>query len=194
MNKKIAITLLVLCIVYMAIFYVIKFIFPELLLLQIKDPNIIAFGEFFLKSKWYEYGLNLVSTFIVFYLFVCASRGRFSINFKQLIYIFVATIINAVTTIFVPSIMIHTSTSLMLLLSLLCGGEFAYCSISFAVYGYASQFLFKIRGFETVIGYVTPATGVVLGTECWVWLLIFALIFKLREDNKNGTLCTTISR
>lgn len=194
MNKKIAITLLVLCIVYMAIFYVIKFIFPELLLLQIKDPNIIAFGEFFLKSKWYEYGLNLFTAFITFYLFVCASRGKFTLNFKEFLIVFIASVVNAVTTILFPEIMVHTSTSIMFLASMLCGGTLNYSTISFVVYGYASQFLLQIRGFETVIQYFTPATGIIFSLECWVWLIIFALIFKLREDNKNGTLCTTIHR
>ena len=46
MNIKIAKTMLILCIVYIVAFYILKFIFPEQLLLVVTDPNILKVGQF----------------------------------------------------------------------------------------------------------------------------------------------------
>lgn len=193
MNNRIAKTFLILSCVYMAIFYVIKFAFPQYLLLQITDPNIVAFGKFIGGSKILTFIFTLITNYITFYLFACSSRGSFKINKMEFLYIFVCALINKVVGMFLPSLAVHTSTSLLFVLAILCKGNFVYTTISFIVYGYASQFLLTIRGFETIIQFVSVATGVVLGVECWVWLIIFTLIFKIREEKKYG-LRTTLHR
>lgn len=192
MNIKIAKTLLVLNIVYIIAFYIIKFMFPDFLLLQITDPNVLKLGSFIESSKVISEIYYFLSTFLTFYLFTCASTGKFKRKWYELIYIAVAVIINNLTTDFFPELCVHTSTSLMFLLALLCKGKMLYSVPAFVIYGYLSQFLFSIRGFETIILNINIASGIILGLECYVWLFLFSLLFYLKESKDNGKNSTTI--
>lgn len=191
MNLKIAKTLLVLSILYIVGFYVIKFIFPDFLLLQITDPNILNFGRFVESNKIFLFAYYGITGFITFYLFLSASRGSFKINLKDLIIIILCNIVNILVTTFLPDLMVHTSTSLMFILSWLCKGKIQYAVPTFVTYGYCSQFLFSIRGFETIITKINVASSLVMGLECWMWMFLFAILFYLKEK-KNGLCSTTI--
>lgn len=192
MNIKIAKTLLILNIVYIVAFYIIKFAFPDFLLLQITDPNVLKLGSFIESNAVVLEIYYCLSTFVTFYLFVCASRGSFKINWKHLIYLVVAVAINELISIYLPTLAVHTSTSLMLLLALLCKGKMYYAVPAFITYGYLSQFLFSIRGFETIISNINVASSFILGLECWVWLFLFSLLFYLKE--KKNASSTTIPK
>lgn len=194
MNIKIAKTLLILNIVYIVAFYIIKFAFPDFLLLQITDPNVLKLGSFIESSEVWLQIYYFLSTFLTFYLFVCASTGKFKRKWYELIYIAVAVIINRLVTDFLPELCVHTSTSLMFLLALLCKSKMQYAVPAFVIYGYLSQFLFSIRGFETIILKINIASGFVLGLECYVWLFLFSLLFYLKESKKNGKYSTTIPK
>lgn len=194
MNIKIAKTLLTLSIIYIVGFYVIKFIFPDFLLLQITDPNVLNFGKFVESSPVYLEIYYCLSSFLTFYLFVCASRGSFKINWKHLIYLVVAVVINELVGIFLPKLLVQTSTSLMFLLALLCKGKLSYTAISFVIHGYLSQFLFSIRGFDTIMPYINIASGFVLSLECYAWLILLALVFYLKEKKDYVKNSATISK
>lgn len=191
MNIKIARTLLVLCIVYMVGFYVLKFIFPDYLILAITDETVLNLGKFIESNAIYLHIYYFVSTFITFYLFVVASSGRFKLKFYELLLIIAAVVVNRLVTDYLPELMVHTSTSLMFLLALLCRGKIKYAVPSFMAHGFLSQFLFEIRGFDAVIYKINIASGFVMSLECFAWLILFGLIFYLREK-KNGKYSTTI--
>lgn len=184
MNKKIAKTLLILIIVYLSAFYVIKFIYPQFLLEQLVDPNVLKLGTFVESNIYVLYAFRIITTFITFYLFVCASSGRFRLRLREFIFIIIVSIISIVVTRFLPTLMTHTSTSLMLLLVLICRGKKEYFIPVFIVHGYLSQFTFAIKGFETIIMNINAVNGIMLGIEGWVWLFIFSLVFYLKENRK----------
>lgn len=181
MNYKIAKTMLVLCIVYLVGFYVLKFAFPDLLLQTITNPTILKLGEFLNSWKGFEYGFMTLSTFVTFYLFSCASSGRFRHGYKRVIVIFVCSIINTIFVAFFHKLYTHTSISLMFICAFICKGKLPYATISFVLHGYLSQFLFSIRGFETVVVYVNPISGFVFSLEALVWLTLLAIIFYFKE-------------
>jgi hypothetical protein len=80
----------------------------------------------------------------------------------------------------------------MLLSAVVAKGNLKYATISFVLHGYLSQFLFTIKGFETVVMFVNPLSGFVFSTESNFWLILLALIFYFKENNKNGTLGTPL--
>ena len=191
MNIKVARTMLILCGIYIVGFYILKFAFPEKLLLTITDPTIIHFGEFIESSPIYLNIYYFVSTFLTFYLFVSASRASFKAKWYELLYIAVADVIYILITDYLPNLSIHTSISFMFLLALLCKGKFKYAVPTFIVHGYLQEFLLAIRGFEYFLLEINIASGFVLCIECYVWLLLFALLFYLMEK-RNGKNMSTI--
>lgn len=192
MNIKIARTMLILCAIYLVGFYVLKFAFPEQLLLTITGPKILYVGEFIESSIVYLNIYYFISTFVTFYLFVSASKGSFKAKWYELLYIAVADALYILVTDLLPDLSIHTSISLMFLLVLLCKGQLKYAVPTFIVHGYFSEFLFAIRGLEYFILEINIASGIVLSLEGYVWLVLFGLMFYLME-RKNGKNITTIS-
>lgn len=191
MNIKVAKTLLILCIVYIVGFYILKFAFPEKLILVITDPNILQFGKFIESNAVYLEIYYILSTYLTFYLFASASSGRFKKKWYELIIIAVAVTINELVSIYMPNLMVQTSTSLMLLVALLCKGNLLYTTITFIIHGYLSQFLFQIRGFDTIIYETNVATSFVLSSEGYIWLVICGLVSFLTDQN-NGESTSTI--
>ena len=181
MNKKIAKTLLVLCVVYMLGFYLLKYIFPEKFILYITDANILTLGKFIESNIIVTYITYFISGFLTFYLFTCASTGTFKIKLRELITIIICTIINILVTTFLPEFMAHISTCLMFICAYICNGKYKYSIISFTIHGIMSQLLFSIRGFETILINYNMATGLVLSLECFMWLVILSLIFNISK-------------
>jgi hypothetical protein len=190
MNKRIAKTLLILCIAYMIGYYILKFIFPEKLLLVVTDENIIRLGTIIDSNKIYKLIFNFVTSFITLFLFTLSCCGRFKIKWYEILYIILATILCMFCAEFKPDLYTHTSISIMLILTLLCKGKMGYTVITFTIHGYLSQFLFSIRGFSTIMKYFNSVTGIVLMTEGCVWMIILTLFFNIRERNyeRNATI------
>lgn len=193
MNYKVAKTMLGLCIVYLVAFYILKFLFPTLLLQTITDPSIIHLGNVMASHRVIEFAFKTLSTLIVIYLFTCASSGRFVFKKFEWIYILVGTAICRLCIILLPDFYTHTSTSVMFLVAMLCKGKLTYSAISFTLHGYLSMFLFSIKGFENVMLYINNISGFMLALEGYVWLILLAIIFNIKERKTNGRLVTTLS-
>ena len=67
MNKRIAKTLLILCIAYIVGYYILKFIFPEKLLLVVTDENIIRLGTIIDSNKIYKIIYNDIHAYFDLY-------------------------------------------------------------------------------------------------------------------------------
>lgn len=192
MNYKIAKTMLGLSIAYLIAFYVLKFIFPEILLQTITHPTLIRLGEFMNQYPFTIVIFQFISSSLTFYLFACASSGKFKFHYIQLIFLGTIIVANNVIYYVLPELYTHTCTSLMLLSAVVAKGNLKYATISFVLHGYLSQFLFTIKGFETVVMFVNPLSGFVFSTEANLWLILLSLIFYFKENNKNGTLGTPL--
>lgn len=193
MNKRIAKTLLILCIAYIVGYYILKFIFPEQLVLVVTDSNIIALGKFVESNIIIENIFKIFSTSITYYFFSCACTGRFKFKWYEFLIILGFSIISRLCNMYLPNLYTHTTTSIMLLLPVLFKGKLSYTTFSFIIHGYLSQFLFSFRGFETILLKYNLVSGIALMIECYVWLIILALFFNLKE-NKNGRFSTSISK
>ena len=185
MNERVAKTSLILCIIYLAVFYVMKFFFPELLVQTISSPTLIRLGDF--VSIWigFDYIISGITLGATLYLFSCACSARFILNKIEWVAILVLVVVNSLVFDFLPELYTHTSISSMLGMAWLCKGKISYTAITFIIHGYLTQFLLAIRGFETVMHYFNPVSGLLIHLEGFVWLALLGIIFHLKEKN-NG--------
>lgn len=187
MNYKIAKTMLILCIVYLLSFYILKFAFPNILLQAITSPTILKLGEFINRFSWLGYIIRFFTSFLTFYLFCCASCGRFKFKWLELLFITIFVVITNLVCYFLPSLYTHTSIALMFLSAFCCKGKLSYSAISFTIHGYLSCFLTEIRGFETILVKVTELgvlSWIILSFEVYIWLSLLAIIFYFKESKK----------
>lgn len=183
--------MLCLCIGYLVVFYILKFFFPELLIQVIASPTLIRLGEFISIWVGFEYIVRMLSNFVVFYLFACASSGKFKFKLWNYGIILLFVIICTLVLDFLPDLYTHTSICLMFITAVICKGKLVYATISFTIHGYLSQFLLSIRGFETIYHCLTPVSGLLINLEGFVWLSLLGIIFYFKE-NKNGSIFTSI--
>ncbi len=197
MNYKIAKTMLGLCIIYLVVFYIIKFIFPTFLIQTITSPSLINLGISINKYKFLSIFIMLVCSYLTFYLFAFASSGRFKFSWYEFVIIGAFMLANYFVTIFLPELYTHTSTASMLIIALIVKGKLSYTAISFTIHGYLSQFLMSIRGFETVIVQIQQAgvlSSFVMCLEIYVWLLLLGIIFYFKENKIYGNNGTPLSQ
>ena len=189
MNYKIAKTMLVLCVVYLIVFYILKFIFPELLLQTITSNELLNLGKVVNSWKGFEVIFNFLFTFITLYLFSCASSGVFKKTKKELLSLIILVFVSALFYYLLPNLYTHASTSIILWVAVLCKGKLYYTTISFSIHGFLSQFLFSIRGFETIITYLNEIgflASFLLSIEGFLWLILLSIIFYFKENKQNG--------
>lgn len=196
MNYKIAKTMLILCVVYLIGFYVLKFIFPGLLLQTITSPTMLKLGKFINRWKGWVYVIDILGSCLTFYLFTCAGCGRFNLLKKEYFFIFSIVALNLLVYYLLPQLYTHTSIALMFISVCLCKGKLLYATISFTLHGFLSQFLLSIRGFETIITVENALNGfttLLLCLEMYVWLTLLALLFYFKENKKNGCSVSSVS-
>ena len=177
--------MLTLCIVYLSIFYILKFFFPSVFLLQITNDGILKFGNAIQSNVILLYIYYTVSSALTFYLYNCACCGRFKFKKLEMLYMAIATAISVAFPEDKVALYVHVTTCIMLILPLLCNGSFKYTVISFVIHGTLSQMLFVIRGLEEVVGYVNIASGFLLSTDCYIWLALLAILNYLKEEKKH---------
>lgn len=193
MNYKVAKTMLILCIVYLVGFYILKFIFPELLIQAITSPTLLRLGEFMNSWKGYTYIFRSITCFITLLLFVCASKGNIAKKWDYA-YIVGGVIILNIVELLIPELYVHTSTAVILIIAWLCKGKLGNTVISFTLHGYLSQFLLSIRGFETYMVLINSISAFILTLEAFVWLLLLAIIFYIKERSKNERMVSPVHK
>ena len=184
MNYKIAKTMLVLCVVYLVGFYILKFIFPELLLQTITSPIVLRLNDFINIWIGFDYVFSFICSYLTYYLFACASSGKFKQRKFFFIFYAIITILTIVFAEVLPEFYTHTSICFMFLSAIVAKGKLTYATISFVLHGYLSQFLLSIRGFETIItqvGMIGAISCFILTLEAYVWLILLSIIFYIKE-------------
>lgn len=192
MNTKISKTILILMSIFMIAFWILKLAFPKELLLIITNKEILSVGFFLDNNIWALHLYKFLSTMLTFYLFLCASKGKFNLSWIEFISLALLVVLNRFVSEFIPEYYIHISTASMFILSCIGNGKLLYSTITFTVHGLFSMMLFNIRGFETILLNYNMASGIVLSIEGYCWIIMFAILFNLKE-RKNG-LITTISK
>lgn len=192
MNYKIAKTGLILCIVYLVGFYVLKFSFPHILVQTITSPTMIKLGDFINSWRGFQEIVETLSLFLTFYLFSCASCGRFKLRLYELLSLLVLTVFANTIYYLLPELYTHTTISCMLAIAVIRKGNLFYTACSFVVHGYLTQFLLEIKGFETIMVYFTPISGILINLEVDVWLILLTIIFYIKENKKKGKICTSV--
>ena len=189
MNYKVAKTMLGLCIGYLAVFYVLKFFFPELLLQAITSPTLLRLGEFINGWVCWSHFINFGGTFLTLYLFASASSGNLRKTRREWVVLIGGMLLTAVFYYLLPELYTHSVSAIMLIVACFCKGKMLYATISFSIHGYLSQFLLSIRGFETIItieNAINPLSTFVLCMEMYLWLFLLSILFYFKENKNDG--------
>ena len=182
MNKSVFISMLTLSICLLAGMYILKIFFPQEFLFVIENKRIIAVGEYIDGHAWAYYMLGIITSFVTYWLYLCAVCKRRALNIKQCGIVLVAIAISIGLSFADEKLSNHFNIVSMLLLPWIFKGGLKEVAIVYSVHGLAQVLSLEIRGLSMYIQYSNTLFFVLLTLECYFWLFLFYIIFNYKKQ------------
>lgn len=182
MNRKVFISLLTLVCSFLAIYYILKYAFPEQFLLCLTNTNVLKFGNFLESNPIINEIVSNIMTILTFYLFSCACSSKKYLKLKQLLPIICIAIFTNYSYVFLFDYSVHISITAMLISSCICGGNIQQTTITYGVYGLSQLLIMKIRGIETILPILNKGCVYALGIEAVALLFLFYIIYNFKKE------------
>lgn len=83
MNKRVILTMIHLVLIYLCAWYILKFAFPNVFMLQINNAQLITVGKYIDNHIWLRTMLGFGTAFLTYWLYLCATLCKPSLNIYQ---------------------------------------------------------------------------------------------------------------
>ena len=186
MNKNVIKTLLVLTILYLAVWYVLKFFFPEQFVLQISNPNLIKIGNYIDSNVILKHLCPAITSFIIYYLYLCAVLQKTKLNLKEILCIVAFELGSIFVTVFKFGVLQYYGILSMIIMPALFNANIRTTAFVFSSHILCQYLSLSIRNISSMILYMNSVIGLVMSLECYAWLVFFYLYFNYKEILKNG--------
>lgn len=181
MNKKVFISMLVLTISFLVGLYVAKIFFPQEFMMSIQNENLIKIGAYIDNHKWLYYLCAGITSFITYWLFMCACKGKLYLNWKEVLIIIAFIVVIRITGLHEPEIRTHLSIVSFFLIPLICKFDLKRATLIYAIHGLAQVLSLRIRSLPMYLLSIDFMTVLMIGLESYFWLLLFYIIFNYNK-------------
>lgn len=182
MNKKVFVSMLTLCVVFLVGLYIAKIFFPQEFMMSIQNERIIKVGTFIDNHKWLYYICCAITAFITYYLYCCASSGRLKLKWFEIIEIFAVIIAIRLISFYDDNIATGIETCSFWFLPLLLKGKMKNTSIAFTIHGMSQVMSLSIRSLPMYLHSINFATMFCFGVESYLWLILTMIIFNYKKE------------
>lgn len=181
MNKKVFTSMLSLCVLFLVGLYFLKTFFPQEFAMQITNERFVSVGNFVDSHVALKIVCTYITSFVTYYLYLCAVCEQKTLKLKQIGFVLLAITGSILVEKFALRFLTHYSTMAMFGLPLLFKGKFDKTFIVFSVHGISQVLSLGIRGIMLNIGAFNFTIGLAMTLECYLWLLLFYLIFNYEK-------------
>lgn len=181
MNKKVFISMLSLVVAFLLSLYILKIFFPENFILTIENENLIKIGMFIDSHILFKYLFGIFTSFITYSLYCSAVSKKWVLSVKQYLIILIVIGINIGLSFVDLSIYQHFNICSMIVLPLLFGAELKPVAIVYSIHGLSQILSLSIRNLPMYMTNVNALTRHIVGIECWLWLVLFYLIYNYKK-------------
>lgn len=186
MNKNVIRTLLCLTIIYLIVWYVLKFFFPEQFVLQISNPNLIKIGNFIDNNIILKHLCPAITSFATYYLYLCATLQLKKLRLKHIISILIVIGLSIIVNIFQFGILSYYHIIAMVILPSFFKGDSKNLAIVFSCHFLCQYLSLSIRNISSMMLSFDFMSGFIMTLECYGWLFLFYLYFNYKEKILNG--------
>ena len=184
MNKKVFISMLILSISFLVGMYVLKIFFPEEFMMSIQNDRIIAIGTYIDNHIWIRYVVGIFTSFTTYWLYCCACSHRMFLKWYECLIIIGVVIGCRILNFYdVNMATIISWTSFMFLPSLM-KGNIKTGALVFTTHSIMQGLSIKIRSLPLYLKSANFMTMFMLGLECYLWLILFYIIFNYKKKEK----------
>lgn len=184
MNKKVLKAMIGLVIVFILACYVLKIFFPEQFVMMIELDWLVKFGKIVDNSWWLHEILAIITSFITYWLYLCAVTRKWALNWKEIIAVLV--IIAATHALYEFDVTLASGISIisMLILPAISKAKMRDVAVVFSIHYMAQLLSTSIRSLPTLLTNVNYATILLMGIESYFWLLLCYFCFNYKKGEK----------
>ncbi len=171
-----------------------KTVFGESLAIAVSSPNIIAFGEWLDINIWVGRLLRFILTFITYNLYLCACKGKYFLNWKELLIITPILIAMQFVKIYESTIGMSLDMIAMVSLPFFLKCEYKQVVIIYIIHCLAQVMCLYARSLPINLVSVNSAIALIFMLDQYI-VYIMNYIFGnfLKRRNKNGRMESTVS-
>ena len=190
MNRKVILTMLYLVVGLLALWYVLKFFFPQAFILTVNNERLIAIGEFIDNHYWLDKLLGIIPAFITYYLYLCAVCETKKLDYKQCLIVLAVVVFSIAVEKLDVNLAVYYSFIAMVVLPAVFHGKLTNLAIVFSTHIVCQWLSLQIRGLSTMILSFNFLTATIMGIEMYFWLILFYILFNYypfkKENQDNG--------
>ena len=182
MNKKVVKAMLALVVIFLVGLYILKIFIPDKFVMVIENERLVEIGNYIDSHKWAYYLFGIVTSFITYWLYFCATIKKWYLNWWQVLVVF-AIIGGSIGLSFYNSALSSAFTIVcMVIVPLLFRGDAKYTLIVFATHSAAQNLTLAIRNLPLYIASFNSLVFFLLTLEMYFWLLLFYIYPHIKEE------------
>ena len=182
MNKKVFKTMIALVIVFLLACYILKIFFPEQFVLSVENKTIIAIGNYIDSNEWAYYLFGIFTSFLTYWLYLCAVCRRWYLNWWQCLIVLVAIGASIGFTFVDVNLSSAISVCSMLLLPIFFKANTKATLVVFSTHYLSQALTLSIRNLPIYIAYYNSLVFTLITLECYFWLLLFYIYFNYKGE------------
>ena len=192
MNKKVLRVMLILVATFLVGLYVVKLFFPEQFVMVIENEHLVAIGSYIDNHWWLQEICDVITSFIVYWLYLCALTKRWYLNWKQILVVLGTIAVTHGLYYLDPVLCGGVSVVAMIIVPALFKAESKDIAIVFSIHYMAQLLSTLIRGLPLLLTDVNFITITLMGIESYFWLLLLYLYYNYRRNKNGKELSTTL--
>ena len=182
MNKKVIKAMLVLVVVFLVGLYVLKIFFPEQFVMAIENEKLIMIGNYIDSHTWAYYLFGIVTSFITYWLYFCATLKKWYLNWWQTLIVFAVIGLSILINFYSVTLSGVFTIVAMLILPILFKGDSKYTLIVFSTHYIAQALTLLIRDLPMYMDNINSVTFTLITLEMYFWLLLFYVYPHIKKE------------
>ena len=182
MNKRVTLSMSVLCLAFLFACYYLKFLHPEDFAVTISNERVLFLGDIIDNSPSLTYACAAVTSFVTYYLYCCACAGKSRLGFFGVLAIASTIVIVRVTSVWDVNVATGIQFASFMFLPHLTDGKLKNAAVVYTVHCVAQNLSLTIRDLPMYFTRVNSAVAIVAGAECYVWLVLMVCLFYRKEN------------
>jgi hypothetical protein len=194
MNKKVFVTMLWLCIAFLAVMYVAKIFFPQEFVLAIENERIVAIGNFIDSNIVLTILCSAITSFITYWLFICACKRAYYLSWQEIVAVCAFIVGIRIISFVDANVATHISISSFFIIPLIFKHDLRIATVAYTIHGISQVLSLGIRNLPMYFVNVNSASVMCCAIDAYLWLLLIYLIFTYSKEYSYGTVDSPLLR
>lgn len=172
--------MLSLCVIFLVFLYVVKIFFPKEFVMVIDNERLVMIGNFIDNNIVLSYICTLITSFITYWLFMCACKRSLYLSWKEVAIILIFIVFIRVISIFDNNVATHISISSFFVIPLICKFDLKIATITYSIHGLSQVLSLSIRNLPLYFTNINSLIAICATLECYLWLGLMYIIFNYK--------------